>query len=265
MGQGLLLSLCCLIVARFCALHCVVSITDCGKMHSTGGGGGGGGDGGGGIKVEVEVRRRNIQAADPNFDLRAPATAKNAAVKASTRAKHPRLIQEAYRDDRFDSPTRFFTAAPEHPKLGKWTQPSTLKYTITTTAINNHRYADSHIDGGSKGRTALRRAIRPTVADVPLFADSKSHDVSRAFFAKNDTCNKLDNRQNMSAKSAAKTAAVRSGRATCSSFSRASRSSTPPEIGVDLRSRFNSPPVRSGRQQLTATLRVDTPISGKVS
>lgn len=213
-------------------------------MYSTGGGGGGGG----GIRIEVEVRRR-VQATDPALNLGA-ATAKTA-TSASTRTKYPRLIKEAYCDDRFDCPTRFFTVAPEHPKLGKWAQPSTLKYTATT--IINHSHTD-----GRRGMAPPRQAIHPTVAAVPSFA------------------NKPDNRQNISGKSGA--TAARPGRP-ASSLSRASEifnpargKSSTPEMGVELGLKAKSPPARSGhhhiqdqQQKHTATLRIDTPISGRVS
>lgn len=40
---------------------------------------------------------------------------------------NPGLVK-AYSDSCFESPTAFYIASPEHPKLGKWAKPSTLKY-----------------------------------------------------------------------------------------------------------------------------------------
>ena len=48
-------------------------------------------------------------------------------------------VVEAYRDSCFESPTRFYTVAPEHPKLGKWATPSTLKYSQPTQATTRQQ------------------------------------------------------------------------------------------------------------------------------
>ena len=68
--------------------------------------------------MRVEVRQR--------IGIR-PAGAVSAAASERPGSRNLSVI-EAYQDSCFESPTRFFTVAPEHPKLGRWAIPSTLKY-----------------------------------------------------------------------------------------------------------------------------------------
>lgn len=54
-------------------------------------------------------------------------------------------IVEAYTDDCFETPTKFYMVSPDHPKLGKWAQPSTLKY---KQAVTNRPHASTGcVDG----------------------------------------------------------------------------------------------------------------------
>lgn len=61
--------------------------------------------------MRVEVRKR----ADESFGRVAVA-----ARRQGRRSRSSPALLEAYQDSRFESPTRFFIAAPDHPKLGKW-------------------------------------------------------------------------------------------------------------------------------------------------
>lgn len=73
--------------------------------------------------MRVEVRRRVGRGAS-SADI-------NPSSKRSASA-NPGLVK-AYSDSCFDSPTNFYIAPPDHPKLGKWAQASTLKYSQPAT------------------------------------------------------------------------------------------------------------------------------------
>ncbi|CAM9619637.1 unnamed protein product, partial [Ectocarpus sp. 13 AM-2016] len=68
--------------------------------------------------MRVEVRRRSGRGVSSADAIPPP--------KRSVSA-NPGLVK-AYSDGCFDSPTNFYIAPPDHPKLGKWAQASTLKY-----------------------------------------------------------------------------------------------------------------------------------------
>lgn len=91
------------------------------------------------MRVKVEVRRRP----SPAGSVPTPKRSANAS---------PGLVQ-AYSDSCFESSTTFYIASPEHPKLGKWAKPSTLKYShppqqrdpiITQCLDESMLFASSH-------------------------------------------------------------------------------------------------------------------------
>lgn len=95
--------------------------------------------------MRVEVRRRPSPAG---------------AAPSPKRSANPGLVK-AYSDSCFESSTDFYIASPEHPKLGKWAKPSTLKYSqlpqqrdSTTSQCLNEAllFASSHSSG--RPRTA---------------------------------------------------------------------------------------------------------------
>lgn len=80
--------------------------------------------------MRVEFRRRPAKGAQEPLERSASAS--------------PSLVK-AYSESCFESPTSFYIASPEHPKLGKWAQPSTLKYSLPPqhhTAHNATRCVD---------------------------------------------------------------------------------------------------------------------------
>lgn len=100
--------------------------------------------------MRVEFRRRPAKGAqDP--------------VKRSASAS-PSLVK-AYSDSCFESPTSFYIASPEHPKLGKWAQPSTLKYSLPPQQHTTHNatrcvalFASNHGRPHTTGRNPITRA-----------------------------------------------------------------------------------------------------------
>lgn len=74
--------------------------------------------------MRVEVRRR----AGGDTDAVAP-------LLNQPRSSNPDGVIEAYNDGAFQ-PIRFFVVSPDHPNLGKWAQPSTLKYSLPPQAKN---------------------------------------------------------------------------------------------------------------------------------
>jgi len=102
--------------------------------------------------MRVEVRRRAGPAAAPKREASA----------------NPGLVK-AYSDSCFESPTNFYIASPEHPKLGIWAKPSTLKYSqpppqidyITKQCLDEAMLfasTTSHRGGGSKPRKTVGRS-----------------------------------------------------------------------------------------------------------
>ena len=61
-------------------------------------------------------------------------------------------LTEAYSDPYLQSPTRFFIASPEHPKMGKWAQRSTLKYHRYDAPLCPHK--------GTSSLAPTRRNVR---------------------------------------------------------------------------------------------------------
>lgn len=236
-------------------------------MHSTGG------SGGGGIRVEVEVRRRN-QPATPALDWGSPPTAeaKESVSTSPSRAKHPWLIQEAYSDDRFDSPTRFFTAAPDHPKLGKWAQPSTLKHVPATTNNTNTHTDKSHVDGGAT--PARQQAVRFTVANVPSFAthtpNPRQNPYERNAGKRGMGPGETACRSAFVSSREANGMSKPTGATPCTrsmSAKPGSRAHSPPTRFGHHRSTHSQPqqqPPQQPQNQLAVTQRIDTPISGRV-
>lgn len=93
--------------------------------------------------MRVEVRRRP----SPADRVPTPKRSANAG------------LVKAYSDSCFESSTAFYIASPEHPQLGKWAKPSTLKYSqlpqqrdpTTTQCLDEASlFASSH----SRPRTA---------------------------------------------------------------------------------------------------------------
>lgn len=173
--------------------------------------------------MRVEVRRR----AD------ASPTGESPAAGQFEIPKHG--LSEAYSDDCFESPTRFFIASPEHPKLGKWAQPSTLKY----QAPHAHQPSTQCLD------------------EAVLFAST--HNKVRPV----SSSSLKGRRQNARGSSAT------SNRLGCGSArirqkmepSRAKRSVSPVS---PLRAGSESPPSSSIRGRREEP-RIDTPVSGRVS
>ena len=104
--------------------------------------------------MRVEVRRRVVAS---------PVGAASAAT-ASDRPGSPINfgIVEAYQDSCFVSPTRFYTVSPEHPKLGKWATPSTLKYSQPTQTTQQAFAATHCLDETAISAATRSRHQRPT-------------------------------------------------------------------------------------------------------
>lgn len=95
--------------------------------------------------MRVEVRRRPSPAG--------PTPKRSASAS-------PGLVK-AYADSCFESSTTFFVASPEHPKLGKWAEPSALKYSQLPQQVNplatkclDEAMLFASSNGGSRPRTA---------------------------------------------------------------------------------------------------------------
>lgn len=138
--------------------------------------------------MRVEIRRRASPAAAPKRIASA----------------NPGLVK-AYSDSCFESTTSFYIASPEHPKLGIWAKPSTLKYCqpppqidyITKRCLDEATLFASttgHKGGGSKPRKTggLSRLVgrggggkperggKPTSAASPAAAAASPARPSRA-------------------------------------------------------------------------------------
>lgn len=94
---------------------------------------------------------------------------------ATTKSGSPNYgLIEAYSDDCFEAPTRFYIVSPDHPKLGKWAQPSTLKYhqppqaNLVTTECPNEAtfFAKAH------NRPRLGRGCSPNARGKTVSAAS---------------------------------------------------------------------------------------------
>lgn len=94
----------------------------------------------------------------------------------------PGLVK-AYSDNCFESSTTFYIVSPDHPKLGQWAKPSTLKYSpipqqidpIATKCLNDALlFASSH---SSKTRSRPRTAGRCSSGPV---GHGGPHRTSRA-------------------------------------------------------------------------------------
>lgn len=187
--------------------------------------------------MRVEVRRRSGRGASSADVIPPP--------KRSASA-NPGLVK-AYSDSCFDSPTNFYIAPPDHPKLGKWAQAPTLKYSQPATPLQ-----DSY--------------ITPHCLDVIVFSASRRSRPRAASAA--ITGRKPARRTKAAATSASEN---RSGATKALTALERQRLVQPGRAkrpisqvaALQATSSTGSPPVSSirGRRQEP---RIDTPISGRV-
>lgn len=108
-----------------------------------------------GSAMRVEIRQRPAAGVSP---AGAPPP------KRSASAAVPGLV-EAYSESCFESSTSFYIASPEHPKLGKWAQPSTLKYSEPPQQQSDHIATqcldEAMLFASNHGRSSQRSSGRP--------------------------------------------------------------------------------------------------------
>lgn len=126
--------------------------------------------------MRVEVRRRPGPGASSADVI--PPPKRSASV-------NPGLVK-AYSDSCFDSPTNFYIAPPDHPKLGKWAQASTLKYSQPATPQQDSYVTPQYLDdivfspsSRSRPRTAAaaiagRKPARRTKAATTPASEDRS-------------------------------------------------------------------------------------------
>lgn len=240
------------------------------------------------MRVEVEVRRRR-DAVHPTYDCStvampaAPpppttvtATRRITGANTSTRQQistSPQLITEAYVDHKFVAPTRFFTAAPEHPKLGMWAQPSTLKYCHYAYQVDSD---SNHLPRQANG-PALARPILSFPSDDRIICsntnDSKSRQVSSPGGRSKRHEEYASGRKDLATVRSGGATAAGPGRSICGTSRtrqqfEPARSRSPPRIRGSFLGRAESPPSSWSRGQklhIVAAPRIDTPVSGRVS
>lgn len=91
--------------------------------------------------MRVEVRQRVVSSPQ---GATSAASGSNHRPAGGTCSPVNNGVVEAYQDSCFESPTKFYTVAPEHPKLGKWATPSTLKYSQPTQATTQQALVATH-------------------------------------------------------------------------------------------------------------------------
>lgn len=155
-------------------------------------------------------------------------------------------IVEAYSDNCFETQTRFYTVAPDHPKLGKWSQPSTLKYGQQhPTDMSSHQSLDENTNATAT-RISNNRRSRPTCSSPPpvlargLIGRSGTTTPTMMAASNGSICRSSRVRQRVQ-----------------------SRRTTRPVSPLCARS--ESPPSSTARGRQEEILRIDTPISGRVS
>lgn len=163
-------------------------------------------------------------------------------------------LMEAYCDDKFVSPTRFFTAAPEHSRLGKWAQPSTLSYNTTLTPNARH-VGVPFVDMGYFSSSARNKTMEKKMTG------SKQRRMNPSLKSRHNAAQRAPS-------SAAQQEAATGREAQRSqpilSQRRCYGSSTPPQSPrSEMVMRAKSP--RSELTVVQATSRINPPISGRVS
>lgn len=155
-------------------------------------------------------------------------------------------IVEAYSDNCFETQTRFYTVAPEHPKLGKWSQASTLKYGQHPTPVvpSHHQSLDEKAHSAST-RISYRRS-RPTCSSPPPVVGA--HGLVGRSGMTTPTMMGASNRSIGGSSRVRQRVESR----------RATRPVSP------LYARSESPPSSTARGRLEEFPRIDTPISGRV-
>lgn len=154
-------------------------------------------------------------------------------------------IVEAYSDNCFETQTRFYTVAPDHPKLGKWSQPSTLKYGQQHPSdMSSHQSLNENAHPTAIRISSTRRS-RPTCSSPPVVAHGlvgRSGTTTPTMMAASNgsICRSSRVRQRVQ-----------------------SRRTTRPVSPLCARS--ESPPPSTARGRQGEAPRIDTPISGRVS
>lgn len=145
-------------------------------------------------------------------------------------------ITEAYSDDCFESPARFFVVSPEHPKLGQWAQSSTLKYSQPPPA---HYVSSPCLD-----ETIVFPAARRRPRTACSSAVNRGHALGITLVTTSTRSNGKSSRVRQR---------VESGRA-----------KRPISPMGSMSPDSDAPPV-SSIQGLRGSQRIDTPVSGRVS
>lgn len=201
--------------------------------------------------MRVEIRQRPSAGAS----LAGIPPPKRAASSAAT----PGLV-EAYSESCFENSTSFYIAPPEHPKLGKWAQPSSLKYSQPLPQ-QDHVAAQCldeamHFASNRGGRRSKRSGGRPRTTG----GESYPRPVLRGGDCHPSTREKSTSSAAVAAKSSARAKPSRAlGSHSSVEPGRAKRPISP--VGALLTASTTSPSAIQGQREAP---RINTPISGRV-
>lgn len=211
--------------------------------------------------MRVEIRQRPAAGKTPATGVPPP--------KRSASAAGPGLV-EAYSESCFESSTSFYIASPEHPKLGKWAQPSTLRYSqppqqqsdhITSQCLDEAMLFASNSGNNNASR---RRSGRPRTTGGECIARPVWRGSYHVSTRGSSTAGGAAVAAVKSTKSAKSASAAKPSRAIRNRLVEPGREKRPISSTGALLAGSTTPPSSSIRGQREAP-RINTPISGRVS